>query len=1375
MPTTFNNTTKQQSNSNNSYFYLDISPSPVFIANSKGKFIYVNKAACLLLGYTFGELMKLSIFDIAKDLNEEYKNKWQQVITEGHLMDTELKLEKKDSGAVHIWLDAIKISDDEIIGYATDITERKKIEEKFKSIVAAAMDGFFMLDRKGNFIDVNEAYSKMVGYTQQELINGMSLQDVEVMENPDEISKHIDKIMKEGSERFLTKQKKKSGQIIEVEVSTTYISAMSNYFVAFARDITKQKSVEEELRHNNIRFSLAAKSAGIAVWEWDAKNNVLTWDDKMHELYEVDKDNFEGAYVTWISALHEDDKERLNNEINLALENKKDYNTEFRINLKNGKIKYLRAFAKTLRDKAGKATRMIGVNYDITELKKAQEELVASEQRFKTIFNDSLATMIIIDPATQKIVDVNKTAEKYYGYDKDEFIQLKITNLNLNTDEIINRDMQKTIKNQGGRFEFKHRLANGEIREVEVFSTPITIDGKVYLNSIVHDITDRKKAEYALIESEERYKNFFENDLTGDYLTTTEGKIIDCNPALVKILGYNSRSELLKANSTVFYPAKSDRNEFLKLISDEKLITNHQIRLKKKDGSIITCLENCIGIFNDDGKLTRLQGYLFDITEEIENTTALRESQQRFYSLFENMVEGFALHEVVVNEYGKPIDYLFLDVNPAYEKLTGLQKNNIVGKKVTEVLPGIENESAKWIEKYGNVAIDGEAIQFEDYSKSINKWYSITAYSPQEMQFAVIIEDITEDKYAEDQLKFQARLLEEIGESVIATNSEGKIIYWNHAAELLYGWKEEEVLGKYVLDVTPSDQSSEVATKVQSELHSGKRWSGEMILKKKNGETFDAFVTDSPFFDKNNKLIGIIGVSKDITELKNVEKDLRAKNEFIQTVLDNLPIGIALNQINDGKAVYMNKKFEEIYGWPAEDMQEIPDFFEHVYPDVEYREELVGKVLSDINSGDPKRMHWENLEITTKDNEKRKINAQNIPLFDQNTMVSTVLDITAERNAEKILVESQRLSAIGEMSSAIAHDFNNSLQSILGNLDLSLIHLNKNHPSRRYLETIRTSTTDAAGRVRLLQRFAGKSKSKDSFKELNVNQMIKDIIQQSRPLWKDLPEKDGILFKISTDFTNVNKVLGNEGELRSVLYNSLKNSIEAMPKGGNITIKTYHKNENVKILIVDEGIGMDEKTKARIFQPFFSTKGFESGRGLGMSGAYSIIKEHNGNIYIKESAPNKGTSLAIELPPTTRQDKLKTSDKVVKKYEGTASILWVDDDESIRKVAHEMLEAIGYKGTVVASGNEAIEKLKKDQFDLVITDIGMPNMNGWELISEIKESIDDNLEIAVLTGWGDQIGDEEKKKYQIKHVISKPFRIDQLNSIISYILSEDVG
>lgn len=409
--------------------------------------------------------------------------------------------------------------------------------------------------------------------------------------------------------------------------------------------------------------------------------------------------------------------------------------------------------------------------------------------------------------------------------------------------------------------------------------------------------------------------------------------------------------------------------------------------------------------------------------------------------------------------------------------------------------------------------------------------------------------------------------------------------------------------------------------------------------------------------------------------------------------------------------------------------------------------------------------------IMYKNGSTRYWNDNGSPIMDQEgkpkKWVGGISDITERKEAEEALIQAQRLSAIGELASGVAHDFNNSLQGIFGNIELALLR-DISPEVRGYLETIKKSAVDAASRIQQLQRFSGKGKSQNGYEQLNLNSIVDDAVSQTRPLWKDESEKVGITITIEKNYTGKElRVDANSGELRSVLYNLIKNSVHAMPEGGKLAFETGENEMGVYITVTDTGTGMDEETKTRVLQPFFTTKGFEQGKGLGMSTSYAIVKEHGGEIYVKETVLGKGTSIEIMLPYS--KGKENRLEDAVSGYEGSARVLWVDDEKVIRNMGKDLLETLKHSADIAESGEEALSLLRNNRYDLMITDVGMPNMSGWQLAKRIKGNYPEMM-VAVVTGWGADVSNEEKEKHGVGYVLGKPIDMDQLKHMVGEVL-----
>ncbi|MDP3429414.1 MAG: PAS domain S-box protein, partial [Desulfomicrobium sp.] len=255
----------------------------------------------------------------------------------------------------------------------------RKSVQRHLSILQTAMDGIWMIDEQGRFVEVNETYCRMSGYSMQELLT-MSIPDVESLETASETAAHLKEIMERGEDRFESQHRRKDGSIYDVEVSVQYRPDDGGQLVVFVQDITERKRAEEALKNASMRASLAMKAGGVGVWEYDLVHNRLQWDEQMYALYGIIRDAFGGVYDYWRAGVHPEDVARCDQEVAMALHGEKEFGTEFRVIWPDGTVRHIQALAMVLRDADGKPLRMIGTNWDITERKRAEEALLQAKE-----------------------------------------------------------------------------------------------------------------------------------------------------------------------------------------------------------------------------------------------------------------------------------------------------------------------------------------------------------------------------------------------------------------------------------------------------------------------------------------------------------------------------------------------------------------------------------------------------------------------------------------------------------------------------------------------------------------------------------------------------------------------------------------------------------------------------------------------------------------------------------------------------------------------------------------------------------------------------------------------------------------------------------
>jgi len=421
--------------------------------------------------------------------------------------------------------------------------------------------------------------------------------------------------------------------------------------------------------------------------------------------------------------------------------------------------------------------------------------------------------------------------------------------------------------------------------------------------------------------------------------------------------------------------------------------------------------------------------------------------------------------------------------------------------------------------------------------------------------------------------------------------------------------------------------------------------------------------------------------------------------------------------------------------------------------------EIIGAITLRSTTG--KQFVQEDLDILTIFARQTADAIENAKLFESLERAYKELSNTQEQ-----LIMTEKLRALGEMAGGVAHDFNNVLGAILGKTQLLLREV-ENPKWVEHLKLIEKVTLAGAKTVQKLQNFTRVSRQ-SQFEHVDLIKTIEDAIEMTRPRWKDECQRRGVVINLDFKRNKLRPILGNPNELVEAMSNLILNAIDALPKGGTIEITAMMEDEQAVIKIKDNGIGMSESVMRRIFFPFFTTRG-EQGTGMGLSVVYGIITRHKGDIDVS-SKIGMGTEITLTFPSTSETiQKPKAPVKIVS--ERGATILIIDDDDNIREVISEVLEVLGHHVKSAPSGEEGLKLFKKENFDLVITDLGMPGMSGWE-VTRICKSLKPLVPVMMISGWGHQINEEMISQSKLDGVLGKPFEIDKIKNMIQDVLAK---
>ncbi len=361
------------------------------------------------------------------------------------------------------------------------------------------------------------------------------------------------------------------------------------------------------------------------------------------------------------------------------------------------------------------------------------------------------------------------------------------------------------------------------------------------------------------------------------------------------------------------------------------------------------------------------------------------------------------------------------------------------------------------------------------------------------------------------------------------------------------------------------------------------------------------------------------------------------------------------------------------------------------------------------------------------------------------------------RAAQETLVRGATLRAVGELAAGAAHHLNNLLAVVLGRTQLLLMK-NPDTPSETSLRSIERAATDAAETVVRIQGFTRTAKRSETG-SFDLNAAVQEAIEFTRLRWQDEAQVKGAPIDVAFEQGSPPAISGRSAEIREVMTNLILNAVDALPAGGRIAVRTRGEPGRAVVSVTDSGIGMSGDVKRRVFEPFFTTKGVKR-TGLGLAVAYGTIRRHGGQVEV-ESEEGRGTTVTFWLPvdgPSAAGPSL----------ERIGSILIVDDEADVRELVADVLSGLGHNVTVAGGGREGLARFETGRYDLVLTDLGMPDFNGWDVARAVKASRPD-VPVLLLTGWADAATPADVPR--VEGIIKKPFDLKQLAAAVSQALA----
>ncbi len=1322
---------------------VELSPEAI-VVHSGGKFVYVNPAAQKLWGAAAPEeLIGKPILDMVHpDYRELVRERVRQVQEKG--IPTALVEEKfvtLDGRVIDVEVQGMPFTlrgEPAIQAVITDITERKRAEEALKQseydyreLFENANDIIYTHDLEGHFTSLNKTGERITGYTREEA-RRMRISDVlapEYLGLARQMIAH--KKINDAPTVYELEIISKGGRRVRLEVSTRLIYKDQEPVgvQGIARDLTDRKLSEEALRESQVFFHSFMNNSPAVAFMKDEEGRYVYVNEPFERLFGRKltflrgKTSFDWLPESTAKQTHEHDLE--------VLKTGKLQEIVEAVPLADGSLHYWLVFKFPMNHGSGKRF-VAGVGVDITERRSAQEALAQQAEREALTHRISHAVRRSLDSS-----EIFRTAVCELG-----------SHLNVDRCSLFMKDERAKRAVNVAEYhapEVEPAGRDFDLASLQRLMRELDHNGVLAFSDAAHD--ERISELYDRLLSKANVRSIM-------YVAIRVG---DDVPAAFVLSTTRTGRDWTEADAAL-----------AKAVADQTGIAIRKAQLYQKAEATSTreALANRLSLAIRAS--LSLSEVLNTATHELGGALAASRVNLHLYNpgnpvspaAHEYVAPGCGCLEHVELSYDGPIgQHLRNDPRPIVID-DALQYSE--GPSAFSALIRFQAEKLQLRSQiYYPLMVNGvfRGALCINQTDRLRYWTddelalvaSVAAQLATGIAQAELFEMVARGKQ-EWETTFDA-----MSDGIFIFDRTGRLKRVNRAGAGMENTIPQDLLGRKCCDILRTSAEDEACI-VEKALSHGGSVTVEVTPERLNRPLL---VTIEPVRDKSGKAGAVVCTARDLSELRKAEAVAREHQSLLTNILESARESIYAVD-TEGRFKWCNSATLRGLGYKREDFIG-RHLLEMVY---EGDRELVGSKLEDALKGQSQTYE---MRYFARDGKLRYARVDKSPLIVEGRttgVLGIARDITGQKEERERAAQADKLRALGQLASGVAHDFNNSLAAILGRTQL-LRRQTKDDALLRNLGIIQTAAEDAAATVRRIQTFARKSPAKE-FELLDVRSLLHDAVEITRTRWQNEARLRGLDYDVTLDAAEDLHTCGSASELREVFVNLIVNAVDAMPRGGRLSISCTRHGDRLKLCFADTGTGMPDDVREKIFEPFFSTKGAH-GTGLGLSVSYSIIERHDGAIKV-ESAVGRGTTFTIEIP-AAELDSSPVDAKIDLIETPPLAVLVVDDEPSVRETLADMLAALKHNVVVADGGRQAIQELASRNFDLVFTDLAMPDMDGWETAREIRLRSPET-KIVLVTGYGTNTALPAGEAELVDGIIGKPFDFIQVGQAITQVFTQ---